>query len=169
GFRAGPAVPRAGPVEAGMSGVHLFRPEWLWLLALLPVLAFGWWRRRRRARAWEDAVDPHLLAHLLERGEGRGGRASAAAALLAFLVAVAALAGPSWRQVAQPLWQGGMPLVVAMELSPAMLAADLPPSRLARALDKLSSLLAGREGGQVVLGGFGAASFTESLHPDDLY
>lgn len=164
-----------------MSGVHLFRPEWLWLLALLPVLAFAWWRRRRRARAWEDAVDPHLLAHLLERGEGRGGRASALAALLALLVAVVALAGPSWRQVAQPLWQGGMPLVVAMELSPAMLAADLPPSRLARARDKLSSLLAGREGGQVGLVVYGDDAFTvapltddpanvavflDSLHPD---
>ena len=164
-----------------MSGVHLFRPEWLWLLALLPLFVFAWWRRQRRTRAWEDAVDPHLLAHLLERGEGRGGRASAAAALLAILVALVALAGPSWRQVAQPLWQGGMPLVVVMELSPAMLAADVPPSRLARARDKLSSLLAGREGGQVGLVVYGDDAFTvapltddpanvavflDSLHPD---
>ena len=164
-----------------MSGVHLFRPEWLWLLALLPVLAFAWWRRRRRAKAWEDAVDPHLLAHLLERGGGRGGHGVAVAVLLAFLVAVLALAGPSWRQVAQPLWQGGMPLVVVMELSPAMLAGDLPPTRLARARDKLSSLLADREGGQVGLVVYGDDAFTvapltddsanvavflDSLHPD---
>ena len=166
-----------------MSGVHLFRPEWLWLLALLPLVALAWWRRRRRDRSWEAAVDPHLLAHLLERSGGRDGYARPVAAVLAFLVAVLALAGPSWRQVAQPLWQGGMPLVVVMDLSPAMLAGDLPPSRLARAREKLSVLLADREGGQVGLVVYGDDAFTvapltddaanvavflDSLHPDTI-
>lgn len=164
-----------------MSGLHLFRPEWLWLLVLLPLLGFAWWRRRRRSQAWERAVDPHLLPHLLQRDGGRGGRGRALVAALAFLVAVVALAGPSWRQVAQPLWQGGMPLVLVLDLSPAMLAGDLPPSRLARAREKLSVLLATREAGQVGLVVYGDDAFTvapltedpanvavflDSLHPD---
>ena len=164
-----------------MSGLHLFRPEWLWALALLPLLGLAWWRRRRRAQAWEDAVDPHLLAHLLERGGPRGGRGLAAVAALAVSTAALALAGPSWRQMAQPLWQGSAPLVVVVDLSPAMLAADLPPTRLARAREKLSTLLAGREGGQVGLVVYAddaytvapltddadnVAVFLDSLHPD---
>lgn len=150
-----------------MSGLHLFRPEWLWALALLPLLALGWRRRRRRGRAWREAVDPHLLAHLLERDGKRGGRSLAWVAALAVIVAALALAGPSWRQVAQPLWQGSAPLVVAMELSPAMLAADLPPTRLARARAKLSTLLAGREGGQVGLVVYAGDAFTVAPLTDD--
>ncbi|MCE7033461.1 VWA domain-containing protein [Lysobacter sp. GX 14042] len=149
-----------------MSGLHLFRPEWLWALAVLPLLALGWWRRRRRAQAWEDAVDPHLLAHLLERG-GKRGHGLAWLAVLALVIAALALAGPAWRQVAQPLWQGSAPLVVAMELSPAMLAGDLPPTRLAHAREKLSVLLARREGGQVGLVVYADDAFTVAPLTDD--
>lgn len=164
-----------------MSGMHLFRPEWLWALAVLPLLGVAWWRRRSRRQGWRGSVDPHLLAHLLERSGGRGGRTLGWVAALAVAIATLALAGPSWRQVAQPLWQGSAPLVVAMELSPAMLAGDLPPSRLARAREKLSTLLAGREGGQVGLVVYAGDAFTvapltddpgnvavflDSLHPD---
>src|SRR5690606_31313387 len=155
--------------------------EWLWALAVLPLLGVAWWRRRSRRQGWRGAVDPHLLAHLLERSGGRGGRTLSWVAALAVAIATLALAGPSWRQVAQPLWQGSAPLVVAMELSPAMLAGDLPPSRLARAREKLSTLLAGREGGQVGLVVYAGDAFTvapltddpgnvavflDSLHPD---
>lgn len=164
-----------------MSGLHLVRPEWLWALAALPLLGLAWWYRGRRGQAWQDAVDPHLLAHLLERGGKRGGVALAWLAALALVLAALALAGPSWRQVAQPLWQGSAPLVVAMELSPAVLAADLPPTRLARAREKLSTLLDRREGGQVGLVVYAGDAFTvapltddpgnvavflDSLHPD---
>ena len=56
-------------------------------------------------------------------------------------LAVLALAGPTWRKVDQPLLQGQAPLVIALDLSSAVLANDLPPSRLLQARAKIGALL----------------------------
>src|SRR5690606_14840452 len=127
------AVAARAQAGGGMSALHFLRPEWLWLLLALPPLA--WWLRRDAARTgpWPREVDAHLLPHLLApvRGLRGGGRAWLVSPLLA--LAIVALAGPSWSRVQQPLWQSRAPLVLALDLSGAMLAGDLPPSRLARA------------------------------------
>lgn len=127
---------------------HFQRPAWLWALLALPVLWWLW--RRSRRRGWRDAVDPHLLPYLLEPGQGRAGWRLAGVAL-ALVLAVLALSGPGWRQEAQPRWQTHEPLVIALELSEAMNAPDLPPSRLMQARAKLAGLLRGRSGGEVGL------------------
>ncbi|MDI9237493.1 VWA domain-containing protein [Lysobacter sp. LF1] len=150
-----------------LSAFHLLRPHWLWALLALPLLAMWWRVRRRRASVWRDTVDPHLLPHLLvERGDARV-RAAWAVAALAYVLAVVALAGPSWRQVEQPLWQTRTPLVIAIDLSSAALAADLPPSRLAQARAKTSTLLRERMGGQVALLAFADDAFTVAPLTED--
>jgi Ca-activated chloride channel family protein len=149
------------------GALHFLRPWWLAALLLLPVLA-TWWRRRQRERsAWRTLVDPHLLPRLLESGGDRRSRAGYWLALLAWVIAVLALAGPSWRQSGQPLWQSRTPLVVALDLSSASLAADLPPSRLAQARAKLAALLRERSGGQVGLVVFAGDAFTVAPLTDD--
>lgn len=113
--------------DLSLASLHLLRPQWLWALLALPLL-FGLWRvRRRRASVWRENVDAHLLPHLLVERGGARVRWGAWLASLAYVLAVIALAGPSWRQSPQPLWQSRTPLVVAVDLSGAALAADLPP------------------------------------------
>ncbi|KAB8163060.1 VWA domain-containing protein, partial [Lysobacter maris] len=133
-----------------LSTLHLLRPDWLWALSLLPVLAAVWALRRRRDGVWREAVDAHLLPHLLDRGDRPRRRwtrgLGALAGMLAYAFAVLAMTGPSWRQVEQPLWQGKLPLVMALDLSSAGMAADPPPSRVAQARAKLGALLAARDG-----------------------
>ncbi|AWV08364.1 tetratricopeptide repeat protein [Marilutibacter maris] len=133
-----------------LSSLHLLRPDWLWALSLLPVLAAVWALRRRRDGVWREAVDAHLLPHLLDRGDRPRRRwvrgLGALAGMLAYALAVLAMTGPSWRQVEQPLWQGKLPLVMALDLSSAGMAADPPPSRVAQARAKLGALLAARDG-----------------------
>jgi Ca-activated chloride channel family protein len=152
---------------AHLSALHFLRPQWLLVLLALPLLAWWWRRRRMRQSAWRDAVDPHLLPHLLE------GRSSARASgalwlgLLGATLAVCALAGPSWQRVEQPLWQSRAPLVVALDLSSATLASDLPPSRLAQARAKLATLLRARAGGQVGLIAFADDAYTVAPLTDD--
>src|SRR5690606_14491363 len=144
------AVVAAASPGGAMTALHFLRPEWLWLLLLLPPLA--WWLRRRTRRdgPWRDAVDPHLLPHLLDaRDASRGTRTWLALPVLA--LAIVALSGPSWSRAEQPLWQSRAPLVVALDLSGAMDATDLAPSRLARARAKLDALLRLRKGGEVGL------------------
>jgi Ca-activated chloride channel family protein len=128
--------------------LHFQRPLWLWALLLLPLLWLLW--RRRRSQGWRDVVDAHLLPHLLEPARGRAGLRRAGVSL-ALGLAVLALAGPGWRQEQRPQWEVRAPLVIALDLSSTMLASDLPPSRLAQARAKISTLLPEREGGEVGL------------------
>lgn len=150
-----------------LDGLHFLRPAWLLLLALVPLLLWWWQRRRRAASAWRDAVDPHLLPHLLEAGPTGGGRTAPWLASLLLAVAALALAGPSWRQDAQPLWQPQAPLVIALDLSSSMLATDLAPSRLARARYKLADLLEQRRGGQSALVAYAGDAFVVAPLTDD--
>ncbi|HEY5850630.1 MAG TPA: VWA domain-containing protein [Lysobacter sp.] len=150
-----------------LAALHLLRPHWLWALLALPVLAWLWRVRRRRASVWYDAVDAHLLPHLLaQRGDART-RWASALATLAYVVAVLALAGPSWRQVPQPLWESRAPLVIALDLSSAATAADVPPSRLAQSRAKISTLLRERAAGQVALVAYAGDAFTVAPLTED--
>ena len=149
-----------------MTALHFLRPHWLWALLALPALWALWRVRQRRGNVWQGVVDPHLLPHLLERGGNvvRGGMWLGA---LGFAIAVLALAGPSWRQNEQPLWQSHTPLVIAVDMSSAMAASDLPPSRLLQVRAKLATLLRERAGGQVALVAYAGEAFTVAPLTDD--
>ncbi|WP_371184771.1 vWA domain-containing protein [Xanthomonas sacchari] len=148
------------------QALHLLRPEWLWALLLLPLLAWSWWRRRRRRDIWRRTVDPHLLPHLLARGDAKGS-AGLLLGVLGYTLAVLALAGPSWRQEQQPLWQARTPLVIALDLSAQIDARDLPPSRLLQARAKLARLLHERAGGEVALVAYAGEPYTVAPLTDD--
>ena len=151
-----------------LADLQFLRPWWLPVLLLLPLLGW-WWRRQARERnAWRDAVDPHLLPHLLEDAGHAPRRAWAGMlALAGMALAVLALAGPSLRQQERPLWQTRSPLVVALDLTDAVLARDLAPSRLAQARAKLATLLRERQGGQVALVVFADDAYTVAPLTED--
>jgi len=138
---------------------HFARPDALWALAALPLIALLWSWRRRRGSVWRQNVDAHLLAHLLVAG-GRQAWGSLVLLLGGWTLAVLALAGPGWRQLPQPLWQAPAPLVVALDLSSRITATDLPPSRLLQARAKLATLLRERSGGEVALLAYADDAFT---------
>ena len=148
---------------------QLIRRGPLWLGALWARRGRAVWgrARRRRPNAWRDTVDAHLLPHLLESGQDRRTRYGLWLALLGGALTVLALAGPSWRQTEQALWQSRAPLVIALDLSSAALAADLPPSRLAQARAKIATLLRERDGGQVGLVVYAGDAFTVAPLTDD--
>ena len=168
---AGPGASRraiGARVIEGLPVLHFLRPQWLLGLLLLPLLA-SWWRaRRRRQSVWRGLVDPHLLPHLLDPSQGARGTGALVAALAAGALAILALAGPAWRQVAQPLSHAQAPLVVALDLSSSMLAADVPPSRLLQARGKLATLLRERRGGQLALVAYAGDAFTVAPLTDDV-
>jgi Ca-activated chloride channel family protein len=157
----------AGAWLPNPAALHFLRPWWLCALLFLPLLAIWWRRRQRESSVWNTVVDPHLLPALLELQNSKRGSAGLWVAASGFVLAVFALAAPSWRQSEQPLWQSRTPLVVALDLSGASLAADLPPSRLAQARAKLSTLLRERNGGQIGLVVFADDAFTVAPLTDD--
>ncbi|MGE6333641.1 VWA domain-containing protein [Stenotrophomonas sp. NPDC077659] len=149
------------------NALHFLRPDWLWALLVLPLIIIATLYRQRRSDAWRQAVDAHLLSHLLAAGGPRRARLPWAI-LLGWTLAVLALAGPSWRQQAQPMYQAGTPLVVVLDLSSRITATDLPPSRLLQARAKIGALLRARQGGQVALVVYADDAYTVAPLTDDI-
>lgn len=153
---------------ADLAQLHFLRSWWLLALVLLPLLAWRMRRHRREHSPWRDAVDAHLLPHLLDSASPQARRGWAnRLGLLGLALAILALAGPSFRKDEQPLWQSRQPLVVALDLSRAVLARDLPPNRLVQARAKLGTLLRERAGGQVALVAFADDAYTVAPLTDD--
>lgn len=127
-----------------LDNFHFLRP-W-WLLGLIP-LALGWlmqWRRRHTQSRWDGIIAPDLLKHLLISGSESRTFSPQHLALLLGLIAVVAAAGPSWRQASDALFKDEAALVIALDVSATMETTDVQPSRLERAKQKISDLLAVR-------------------------
>ena len=145
-----------------MAEFHLLRPWWL---AALP---FGiwliwrlFWTEPGKKSGWRAVVDEALQPHVLGRAEALVTRRwPMLAALVAWLAIILALAGPAWERLPVPAFRSDEALVVVFDLSRSMEAADLEPSRLARAKVKLLSLLERRASGQTALVVFSAHAFT---------
>ena len=144
-----------------MAEFHFLRP--LWLL-LLPVGAWLIWqllRGRADAGGWRGVVEPSLRPHVLAEPEVlRDSRLALFAALVAWLVSIVGLAGPTWERLPVPAFRSDEALVVALDLSRSMNAGDVEPSRLARAKLKLLDLLERRAAGQTALVVFSTHAFT---------
>ena len=144
-----------------MADFHFLRPWWL---ALLPVVVWLLWqlvRGRVEGGGWRSVVDAPLRSHVLaEPAVLRESRWPLLAALACGAVALVALAGPTWERQPVPAFRSEEALVVALDLSRSMDAADVEPSRIARARLKVLDLLARRSAGQTALVVFSTHAFT---------
>ncbi len=131
--------------------LHLMRPEWLWALLPSVVLAALLWRLRHRSGNWSRVIAPELLPYLVGEESGQKRPNMAPAILVLWLLGVWAAAGPSLHKIPQPVHQKQDALVLVLDLSYSMTAADLAPSRMDRARQKLLELLEQRTEGQTGL------------------
>jgi Ca-activated chloride channel family protein len=144
-----------------MAEFHFLRPLWL---VLLPVAIWAAWRvgtGRGGRDGWRNVVDLALQPYVLAAGDKVSQRRwPLITALGATLLAALALAGPSWEHLPVPAFRSDEALVVLLDLSRSMDAADIEPTRLARARLKLLDLLERRESGQTALVVFSSNAFT---------
>lgn len=142
-----------------MSHLHLLHP--CWLLALPPLLALAIWLARRRGRdgPWRQVLDGELLS-LLRLSQGGTGRSPWLLIGLAWTLAVMALAGPTWQRQNTPAYRAPAAWIVALDLSPSMEAADVAPSRMARAHYAIDDLLAAAHDARVGLIAFAGEPYT---------
>ncbi|WP_413991114.1 vWA domain-containing protein [Labrys okinawensis] len=139
-----------------LAAFHFIRP--LWLLALLPALGLFLLQHYRSdtAQRWRRVIDPDLLQYLLVGSERRSRFTPNGLLLLVWILAITAISGPTWRLEASPFADNKPPVMVVLKVTASMTTKDLAPTRLDRARQKLSDLLALREGastGLIVYGG----------------
>ncbi len=150
-----------------LADFHWLRPAWLLAIPLVVAIAVLLAKRQLGAGNWRSIIDPALMPHVLSRTPGRGTDYRWWLLGLGGIIASAALAGPAWQRIDQPVFRAEQALVVALDLSRSMDAQDLSPSRLARAKLKILGLLERRQSGQTALLVYTANAFTVTPLTDD--
>ncbi len=124
-------------------------PLYFWMLLLLPVVAglFAWaWRQRQRLYAHFPLLEATSVHNAQRR---RLIQAVAVSCTIAALIV--GLARPRVGGAEREVEQRGLDLIVALDLSHSMLAADVAPTRLDRARNELRRLLDQLAGDRVAL------------------
>ncbi|WP_431064055.1 VWA domain-containing protein [Methylotuvimicrobium sp.] len=139
---------------------HFIRPWWLlaiipWFAALLLTL-----RHKLQRGNWSTVCDEPLLPYILQDKVQNRSRMTLTAGALAALLAIFALAGPTWERLPSPVFRDDSALVIGLDLSRSMDAADLKPSRLERARFKIADILKQRKDGQTALLVYAGDAFT---------
>jgi len=136
-----------------LSQFHFIRP--FWLLAFLPLALTigGLMMKNRRKNQWTDVIDKNLLKHLLV-GQKVVNNSTLSPLLflsLSLILAVTAMAGPTWQKQPLPVFETETSKVIILDLSLSMQSTDIKPDRLTRAKHKITDILSRTKEGQVAL------------------
>jgi Ca-activated chloride channel family protein len=130
-----------------MTTITFAHPWMLALLWLVPLAAFAMaWRRvrqRRRGRAW---VSPAMQAKQAPAHDGWRFGLQLALLSLGFALALIALARPRFGEMQDKVTRRGRDLMIVLDVSRSMLAADAAPNRLERAKADLIDLVNSLDG-----------------------
>lgn len=130
---------------------HFLRPEWFALLIPFAVLGWRLFHGSAAVGTWHTVCDERLLPYLLvQRGIHRS-RLNFSACMVSGVIAIVALAGPTWERLPTPVFRDESALVILLDLSRSMDATDISPSRLERAKFKIIDILRQRRDGQTAL------------------
>jgi Ca-activated chloride channel family protein len=163
-------------------------PEWsrlYWLLAapLAVYLLWALYHSRQHSKDWHAILPVAFHAILLKQHTPNKGKWTILALALAWLCALLALLGPSWLTLEEtPTKKLQQPaLVIAIQLTPDVLANDLAPSRLHQIRQKVISLLESRDDAATALVVYAGSAHTlvplsndlltstnllQAMHPD---
>lgn len=151
-----------------LSAFHFIRPYSLLLLIPYAVLSIQLLRNKKNQGNWSTICDSALLPYLLQHQSLASNRWPSIAIALTSLLAIFALAGPTWQRLPAPVFRNESALVIALDLSASMNAADTKPNRLVRARYKIADLLNHRKDGQTALLVFAGDAFTVTPLTNDV-
>ncbi|EAT13751.1 VWA domain-containing protein [Bermanella marisrubri] len=123
--------------------MHFLRPEFLWLLLLLPTLYWLQYTRQRSIGSWSQLIAKQLQPYMLSKTQKKDAFAKWYSPLLMLILVliIIALSGPSWKKHQSDIYDAQSGLVIALDLSLSMTAQDVAPSRLQRAKFKIIDVL----------------------------
>lgn len=144
-----------------MFGEAFAYPWVLWLLLLIPVLAFVYWRRRKRmvTDVTFSSVLPfdHIPGSLREKLRD----IPVGLRLLALALFIVALARPQSVSSKENVSTEGIDIVLLIDISGSMLAEDFTPNRMQAAKQVAEEFIDGRTSDRIGLVIFSAESFTQ--------
>lgn len=137
--------------------LHFLRPYWF--LAIIPAL-FLCWRLSKVSVVdnWRKVCDEHLISSLLIAPKYTRNFPIMILAL-ANLIAIIALAGPSWAQQASPIYRATLGSVILLDLSPSMTDQIGTTKKIDRARYKIIDYLKQQHEGYT-----GLAVYTDEVH-----
>ncbi|MCP3848726.1 MAG: VWA domain-containing protein [Gammaproteobacteria bacterium] len=148
-----------------LEAFHFLRPEWFFTIPLIALMLFFLRKHSEKNSGWEEVCDPELLQYQLAQQTEQAGHGFYFyhwGLPFIFLIAIIALAGPTWEKKEQPAFQQGKALVIILDLSLSMNAKDIKPSRLDRAKLKIIDILKQKKEGQTALIAFAGDAHTVS-------
>lgn len=153
-----------------IKNFHFIEP--LWLLGLVPAVLILWQlvRHRNKAQtAWKKVINSKFMPYLLVK-ETAGKQTGLPILILTvvWVVAIISLSNPTWKRLPQPVFQQLEAQVIVLDLSPAILASDIKPSRLEQAKYKIKDLLRQSQGKQTGLVVYSGEAFTVTPITDDI-
>jgi len=150
-----------------LAEFHFIRPYWL--LAIIPfvVIVVLMLRNKLSQGNWSTVCDVDLLPYLLQEKTVNQSRWPITTGVIATLLIITALAGPTWQRMPSPVFRNESALVIALDLSRSMDAEDIKPSRLIRARYKIADILKLRTDGQTALLVYAGDAFTVTPLTDD--
>lgn len=144
-----------------MNGVTFASPYFFYLLLLLPVLIYWYWKRYRRQyvemristlegfesapRSWRQRFRNLLFVYRT----------------LVFILLVVALARPQTSSRTEKHTTEGIDIILAMDISGSMLAEDFKPNRIDASKKVAMEFIDGRENDRIGLVVFSGESFTQ--------
>ncbi len=128
-----------------LTNFHFIRPWWL---LLIPVIVGVWWFWQRQSdplRGWRAQMAADLLQALIVKQTTTHYRTDRWW-LAGWLLAVLAVAGPTWRLEPSPFAEDSAPLMILLKASDSMDRGDVSNSLIERARLKISDLAEVRKG-----------------------
>lgn len=156
-------------IDLGFMTIHFLYPYWFTLIPVLLLLFLLLQsillRKNRFSRQWGHFIDPQLQPYIVNNNNQQLSTKMqrvlwALVMLLAMLLAIIALAGPSLHKKKLPAYQLQQGLVIALDLSTSMLTEDIRPNRMQQAKFKLIDLVQQRLEGQTGLVVFAGDAFS---------
>lgn len=132
-------------MEQFISQLHFIRPVWFYAFIPLVVISIILLKLHKQGKSWTNIIDPKLLPHLLVGQSIKKTSINSLLVLIVGVLAIISLAGPAWEKRPQPVFKDKSALVIALDLSSSMDAADIKPSRLTRARHKITDILKDRK------------------------
>jgi Ca-activated chloride channel homolog len=144
-----------------MLGDRFANPEFLWLLAVVPALAYlFWWRRRRMVTELQfSSLEPFEKTRKSLREKLR--HSPVGIRLVALACLIIALARPQSVSSRQNVSTEGIDIVLLLDISGSMLAEDFTPNRISAAKQVAEDFIDGRQNDRIGLVIFSGESFTQ--------